>query len=117
TITHYLKICCETTLNTLNIIKGSKTEDRDRYTRGLESELEWRAKILGFKIAIMYNESSILGTNPDIDNDNAKVAFYELESAMKATLSKDDKFMHLLDIVQKEFGEGYKELIDLRRRR
>ena len=96
-------------------MKGTRTEEWDRYTKGLESELEWRAKTLGFKTAIMYNESIILGTNPDVDNENAKVAFYELESAMKTTLSKDDRFMRLLDLVQKEFGESYKELIDLRR--
>jgi len=117
-ITRYLRTCCETTLYTLNIIRSTtKTEDWDRYTKGLESELEWHVKTLGFKVAIMYNESNILGTNPDVDNDNAKVAFYELESAMKATLSKDDRFMHLLDIIQKEFGEGYKEIVDLRRQR
>ena len=115
-ITHYLRTCCETTLYTLNIIKGTtRTEDFGRYSKVLESELEWCAKTLGFKMAIMYNESTILGTNPDVDNDNAKVAFYELESAMKTTLSKDDRFMRLLDLVQKEFGEGYKELIDFRR--
>jgi hypothetical protein len=117
-ITHYLRTCCETTLYSLNIIKSTtRTEDWDRYTKGLESELGWHAKTMGFKMAIMYNESNILGTNPDIDNDDAKLAFYELESAMKTTLSKDDRFMHLLDIVQKEFGEGYKELMDLRRQR
>jgi hypothetical protein len=36
---------------------------------------------------------------------------------MKTTLSKDDRFIRLLDIVQKEFREGYKELIDLRSQR
>ena len=117
-ITSYLRTCCESTLYTLNIIKGTaNTEEHDGYIKGLESELEWHIKTLGFKIAIMYNESNILGTSPEIDNDNAKVAFYELESAMKTTLSKDDRFMSLLDRLQKEFQEGYKELIDLRRER
>jgi hypothetical protein len=115
-ITRYLKTCCETTLSSLDIIKGtSRTEDRERYAKGLESELEWRAKALGFKIAIMYNESIILGTNPDADN--ARVAFYELERAMKTTLCKDTRFMRLLDVVQKEFEESYKELVELRRQR
>ena len=68
-------------------------------------------------MAIMYNESNILGTSPEVDNDNAKVAFYELESAMKNTLSKDNRFMGLLDRLQKEFQEGYKEFADLRRQR
>jgi hypothetical protein len=114
-ITRYLRTCCE---STLSIIKTTaNTEERDGYIKGLESELEWHVKTLGFKIAIMYNESNILGTSPDIDNDNAKVAFYELESAMKTTLSNDDRFINLLDRLQKEFQEGYKELIDLRRQR
>jgi hypothetical protein len=117
-ITRYLRKCCESTLYTLNIIKSNaSTEERGGYIKGLESELEWHVKTLAFKIAIMYNESNILGTGPEIDNDNAKVAFYELESAMKTTLSKDDRFMSLLDKLQKEFQEGYNELIDLWRQR
>ena len=117
-ITRYLRTCCESTLYTLNIIKSNaNTEERGGYIKGLESELEWHVKTLAFKVAIMYNESNILGTSPEIDNDNAKVAFYELESAMKTTLSKDDRYMSLLDKLQKEFQEGYSELIDLRRQR
>lgn len=117
-ITHYLRTCCESTLYTLNMIKGAdNTEGYGRYIKGLESELEWHVKTLGFKMAIMYNESNILGTNPEVDNDNAKVAFYELESAMKNTLSKDNRFMVLLDRLQKEFQEGYKEFADLQRQR
>jgi hypothetical protein len=117
-ITRYLRTCCESTLYTLNIIKSNaNTKERGGYIKGLESELEWHVKTLASKIAIMYNESNILGTSPEIDNDNAKVAFYELESAMKTTLSKDDRFMSLLDKLQKEFQEGYNELIDLRRQR
>jgi hypothetical protein len=117
-ITRYLRTCCESTIYTLNIIRSNaNTEERGRYIKGLESELEWHVKTLAFKMAIMYNESNILGTSPEIDNDNAKVAFYELESAMKTTLSKDDRFMSLLDKLQKEFQEGYNELTDLRRQR
>jgi len=100
------------------MIKGAdNTEGYGRYIKGLESELEWHVKTLGFKMAIMYNESNILGTNPEVDNDNAKVAFYELESAMKNTLSKDNRFMVLLDRLQKEFQEGHKEFADLQRQR
>ena len=117
-ITSYLRTCCESTLYTLNIIKSNaNTEERGGYIKGLESELEWHVKTLAFKVAIMYTESNILGTSPEIDNDSAKVAFYELESAMKITLCKDDRFMSLVDKLQKEFQEGYNELIDLRRQR
>jgi hypothetical protein len=84
--------------------------DQERHVKGLQSDLEWHVRILGFKLAIMYNESNILGSNPDVANDNTKVVFYELESTMKMLLSKDSRFINLLDSIEKEFLEGYKEL-------
>jgi hypothetical protein len=34
---------------------------------------------------------------------------------MKTLLSKDDRFMRLILTVKKEFEEGYRELIDLKK--
>ena len=62
----------------------------------------------------MYNESNILTTNPDVINENAKVALYELESDMKILLSRDTRFMQFLQLVQKEFEDGYRELTKLK---
>src|SRR6185295_19011811 len=83
-------------------------------TRGLSIELEWNVKALGFKIAIMYIESNILSLNPKSESGDASVAYYELERNMKEILSKDKRFMALLNNVNKEFGEGYGELTDMR---
>ena len=82
-------------------------------TKILESDLRWHAKVIAFKLAIMYSESNILlMVNPDdVANDSATVAMYELESTMKTILSKDNKFMQLLEIVYTDFGDGYKVLM------
>jgi hypothetical protein len=57
----------------------------------------------------------MLITNPDISNDNARIAFYEVENEMKTLLSKDDRFMGLILTLKKEFEDGYKELINLKK--
>jgi hypothetical protein len=116
-ITQHLRECCETTLYALGDIKASNVEeDRKKYVKRLGFDLEWHAKALGFKLALMYNESNMLMTNPESDKDNANVVLYELENAMKTLLSKDNKFMELLQLVEKEFGEGYKEFMELKKK-
>jgi hypothetical protein len=35
---------------------------------------------------------------------------------MKTLLSKDNKFMELLQLVEKEFGDGYKEFMELKKK-
>jgi hypothetical protein len=116
TITQYLRECCEATLYALDDIKLTNVEeDRENYVKRLGFDLEWHAKALGFKVAVMYNESNLLLANPESAKDNAKVALYELENAMKTFLSKDNKFMELLQLVEKEFGDGYKEIMELKR--
>ena len=112
-ITQYLRQCCKTTAYWLEDVGSSNDADYINETRGLALELEWNAKSLGFKIAIMYIESNILASNPKSESGDASVAYYELERKMKETLSKDKKFMALLNNVDKEFGEGYKELADI----
>jgi hypothetical protein len=57
----------------------------------------------------------MLITNPNVPNDNARIALYEVENDMKTLLSKDDRFMRLILTVKKEFEEGYRELIDLKK--
>jgi hypothetical protein len=115
-ITQYLRGCCEITLYTLDAIKSaSNIEDREMQSNQLEFDLAWRNKALGFKLAVMYNESNMLITNPNVSNDNARIALYEVENEMKTLLSKDDRFMCLALIVKKEFDDGYKELIDLKK--
>jgi hypothetical protein len=115
-ITQYLRECCQTTLYALETIKStSNTEDKRIQAKQLEFDLEWHTKALGFKLAVMYNESNMLITNPDISNDNARIALYEVESEMKILLSKDARFMGLILTLKKEFEDGYKELMDIKK--
>lgn len=88
-------------------------KEGERHTKILESDLRWHAKVIAFRLAIMYSESNILQiVNPDdAANDSATVAMYELGSTMKTNLSKDNKFMQLLEIVYADFGDGYKVLM------
>jgi hypothetical protein len=116
-ITQYLQECCRTTLQRLDVVKkstkGTSIPMNVKDTKILESDLRWHAKVIAFKLAIMYSESSILQmANPDdVANDSATVTMYELESTMKMILSKDNKFMQLLEIVYTDFGDGYKVLM------
>jgi hypothetical protein len=115
-ITHYLQECCRTTLQRIDVFKKSTTmnvKEGERHTKVLESDLQWHVKVIAFKLAIMYSESNLLQmVNPDdAVNDSATVAMYELESTMKTILSKDNKFMQLLEIVYTDFGDGYKVLM------
>ena len=113
-ITQYLRQCCKTTAYWLEDVGGSKNAEYDsEMIRNLSLELEWNAKALGFKLAIMYIESNILSLNPKSESGDASVAYYELERNMKETLSKDKKFMSFLNNVYKELGEGYSELADM----
>jgi hypothetical protein len=113
-ITQYLRQCCKTTSYWLEDVGSRNDADYiNEVTRGLAIELEWNAKALGFKIAIMYIESNILSLNPKSVSGDASVAYYDLERNMKETLSKDKKFMSFLNNVYKELGEGYSELADM----
>jgi hypothetical protein len=69
---------------------------------------------LGFRLAVMYNESNILTTNVDILDDNAKVALYEVEDRMKKLLAYDTRFMKMVQSVREEFEAGYNELIKMK---
>ena len=116
TITQYLRECCQTTLFALDTIKStSNVEDRGIQAKQLEFDLEWHTKALGFKLTVLYNDSNMLISNPDVSNDNARIALYEVENEMKTLLSKDNRFMGLILTLKKEFEDGYKELNDLKK--
>ena len=125
-ITQYLQECCRMTLHRIDTIKKSTTAnstnmnlkngDRERHAKILESDLQFHAKLIAFRLGVRYSESNILlmVNSDDVDDDSARVAIYELESTMKTILSKDKKFMQLLKVVHAEFGYGYKELSELK---
>jgi hypothetical protein len=120
-ITQYLQECCRMTLYRIDTIgkydsaTNNLIKDEGRLAKILESDLQWHAKVAAFKLAIMYSQSNILMTvnSEDIVNDSARVAMYELETTMKANLSKDKKFIHLLKVVHSDFGHGFEDLMDV----
>ena len=65
--------------------------------------LRWNAKVLGFRLAEMYSTSNMLMSNAyNETNDSSDDAIYVVDSAMKTALSKDNKFMPLINVIQKE---------------
>lgn len=121
-ITQYLQDCCKSTLHRIDAIKKSTTAnstnmklkngDLERHAKILESDLQLYAKLIAFRLGVMYSESNILVmvNSDDVTNDSARVAIYELENRMKTILSKDKKFMQLLKLVHTDFEYAYNEL-------
>jgi hypothetical protein len=112
-ITSYLQECCNITLNAIDDIKSAENEEEKvKVVDRLKFDLEWLIRRLCFKLTIMYNETNLFSTNPNL-NDDVKVTLYELENKMKLQLSKDSQFINLLKNVHKDFNEGYSELVNL----
>jgi hypothetical protein len=108
-ITQYLKQCCRITLNWLEDTQNSQEEHKNKMMNHLLFELELHAKLLAFRIIIMYSDSNILSLTPKSKSGDSEVAYYELESSMKGILAKDDKFIELLHKTSTDFKSGYKE--------
>lgn len=112
-ITSYLQECCNITLNAIDDIESAENEEEKvKIVDRLNLDLEWLIRRLCFKLTIMYNETNLLSTNPNL-NDDVKVTLYELENKMKLQLSKDSQFINLLKNLHKDFNEGYSELVNL----
>lgn len=111
-LTQYLKDACKMIANTISSLKYTTIEeDRKNMLTSLESDLDWYAKSLGFKVTILYSETNLLNLGSSIGKDNIIVTLYELENKMKYTLSKDKRFTGFINIINKEFTEGYKEMV------
>ena len=111
-ITEYLKQCCRITINWLEDTQNSNEEHKNKMMNDLLFELELNAKLLAFRIIIMYSDSNILSLTPKSKTDDTEVAYYELESSMREVLSKDKKFIDLLHRINTEFKDSYKEFTD-----
>lgn len=111
-ITQYLRQCCRITLNWLEDTQNSNEEHKNEMMNHLMFELELNAKLLAFRITIMYSDSKILSLTPKSKTGDPEVAYYELESNMREILSKDNKFVELLHRTNTDFKSGYKELTD-----
>jgi len=121
-ITRYLQECCSTTLHRIDTNTANATDmnpkkaDREKHAKILESDLQLHAKLIAFKLGMMYSQSNILVmvNSDDVADDSARVAMYELESTMKTVLSKDKKFMRLLKAVQVDFEYTFREFMELK---
>ena len=111
-ITQYLRQCCRITLNWLEDTQNSNEEHKNEMMNNLMFELELNAKLLAFRITIMYSDSKILSLTPKSKTGDPEVAYYELESNMREILGKDNKFVELLHRTNTDFKSGYKELTD-----
>jgi hypothetical protein len=108
-ITQYLKQCCRITLNWLEDTRNSQEEHKNKMMNHLLFELEIHAKLLAYRIIIMYSDSNILSFTPKSKTGDSDMAYYELESSMKEILAKDEKFIELLHKTNSDFKSGYKE--------
>jgi hypothetical protein len=108
-VTQYIKQCCRITLNWLEDTQNSNEEHKKKLMNDLMFELKLNAKLLAFRIMIMYSDSNILSLTPKSTTGDPDVAYYEIENQMKEILFKDKKFIDLLQKINGEFKEGYKE--------
>ena len=108
-VTHYLRQCCRITLNWLEDTQNSSEEHKNKLMSRLLFELEFNAKLLAFRIMTLYSDSNILSLTPKSESGDSDVAYYELESHMKETLAKDNKFIELLRKTNADIKNGLKE--------
>lgn len=108
-ITQYLRQCCRITLNWLEDTQNSNEEHKNKLMNHVLFELELNAKLLAFRILTMYSDSNILSNTPKSESGDSDVAYYELESHMKETLVKDNKFIELLRKTNSDIKNGFKE--------
>ncbi|MFB5600196.1 MAG: hypothetical protein ACE5SW_08230 [Nitrososphaeraceae archaeon] len=112
-LTNYIQECCNFTMIAIeDIHSSSKEEDKIKITNRLKFDLEWLIRRLGFKLIIMYNDTNLLALNPEL-KDDVKVTIYELESKMKGILSSDGKFIELIKNLNKDFSDGYQEIMNI----
>lgn len=110
-ITDYLK-------TTSDYIFSLSFEKDKPLSEDMKEEIGQKIKIfgliLGFKIAILFNEYNIISSSIGANNDNVIFAIHEIESLMKKNLAKDPKFLNLLTVVSSEFNSGYDDFVTLR---
>jgi len=111
-ITQYLKQCCRITLNWLEDTHNSDEDRKNKMMNQLLLELALNAKLLVFRIIIMYSDSTILSLTPKSKSGDPDVAYYELESNMREILIKDTRFIDHLHKTNADFKSGYNEFTD-----
>jgi len=108
-ITQYLKQCCRITLNWLEDTQNSDEDRKNKMMNQLLLELALNAKLLVFRIIIMYSDSTILSLTPKSKSGDPDVAYFELESNMREILIKDSRFIDHVHKTNADFKSGYNE--------
>jgi hypothetical protein len=89
--------------------QNSNEEHKNKMMNHLLFELGLNAKLLALRILIMYSDSNILSHTPKSESGDSDVAYYEIESSMKETLTRDKKLIELLHSTNADFKSGFKE--------
>lgn len=88
-------------------------------TSEIQKEIEHNLSLitldLGFKIAIQFKESNLVSATFENNSDKAILAMYEMETAMKRILSRDQKLLSLVSNVFNELSLAREELLNLRK--
>jgi hypothetical protein len=109
-VTEYLSAVSKYLQNFSNDIENSTT--LEKITHEIEFNLRILSYLLGYKVAVMFNDSSIFSSTQHVKDEKTMLVIYELENNMKKTLSKDNKFKNFLGMVNDEFSNGYKEIMN-----
>ncbi len=96
----------------INLSKDLQKSISENQLEEIEQNIKIFSLILGYKIAIMFNDSNLLISNNEIKDEKAILAMYDIENNMKKNLAKDKKFLNLLSKVNNEFNSGYSEIMN-----
>jgi hypothetical protein len=86
----------------------NKGRDNDALSKQLEEELLWNAKVLAFRIGLLFNHFISQGDEGSRDIKSAMVQY--AEGKEKNALSGDRKFLGLMNIVRSDLDDAYSEL-------
>jgi len=92
----FFNIITDYLTTTSNYVINLSLEMDKPLNENIKNEIEHKIKIfsliLGFKIAILFNENNIIPSNLETNNDKVIFAIHQVETLMKKNLSKDSNF-------------------------
>ncbi len=117
----FFNIITDYLTTTANYVINLSLEMDKPLNEDIKNEIEHKIKtfslILGFKIAILFNENNIISSSSlEANNDKVILAIHQIETLMKKDLSKDSKFLNLLSAVSNEFSSGYDDFTSFKSR-
>jgi hypothetical protein len=111
-ISDYLHRCCVTSKRTIETIKSSKiSEDRDRYLKILELDLNAFAFCLGIRLTRLYSHYKGISKERGLKHS---VQLNHEEVKMLSLLTEDDKFSRFRSSALRVLDEAFEELAKLK---